>query len=118
MVDSLLDGVVAIENQDGCLMGGDLSRLAEAKSHDDDAVSDGGKASGRPVYTDDAAARFSRNDVGFKSVTVLTVGDQNGFVGQEPTGAQEVAVNGDTAVVLGVCVRHNRVMQLGFEQSS
>ena len=88
----------------------------EDVGEDDELVADLGEACGGAVDGDDAGAGFTGDDVGFEAVAGFAIGDDDGLVGSEACGLEEVGVDGDAAVVVDVGEGDGGAVDLGFEE--
>jgi len=95
-----------------CFIGGGID-----PADDDELVASLCEASGCAVDADDACAGGAGDDVGFEAVAIVAIGDENGFIGEQAGGAEEVGIDGDRAVVVHVGLSDSGAMDFGFEKS-
>src|SRR5207249_5117217 len=91
----------------------DLILGVKLVAEDDDLVSDRTFARRRAVQHDLAASSVSGHRVGGEPLPVVEIGNDDGFIGQDPGRLQQILIHGQAALVVEACVGHRCAMNLG-----
>src|SRR5437867_7094515 len=91
----------------------DLILGVKLEAEDDDLVSDRTFARRRAVQHDLAASPFSSHRVGGEPFPVVEIGNDDGFIGQDPGRLQQILIHGQAALVVEAGIGHRRAMNLG-----
>src|SRR5688500_2288650 len=116
MVDGFGGAVFFVDDYDAGRVGGEFGGRRVDEGEDDELVADLGESGGGAVDADDAGAGLAGDDVGFEAVSVVAVGDEDGFVGEEAGGFQQVAVDRDAPVVIDVGVSDGGPVEFCLEE--
>ncbi len=116
-VDNHFAHFVVIGGDDhGGFVAGGLKLCQLGVGEQNDFVPHFGEVGGGAVDADFAFARFAKNDVGFKSGTVVEIEHNHGLIGLHAAGAKEVGVDGDRADVIEVAAGDRGAVDFRLEE--
>jgi len=110
--------VVFVHEDDFGFVRGDFGFGQHDVGHDDDDVAFLDEPCGGTVETDDAAAAFAGDGVGFEAFAVVVVDDGDFFVNEDACGVEQVLVYGDAADVVEVGFGNGGAVYLAAEHGA
>ena len=117
MIDHFFRAVVVIGDYDARAMRFHFFRRGIKERHHDDLVANARKPGSRAIDADDSAPRLAGDDVSFKTVPIVAISHENGFIRIKPRSPQKIAVDGNAAVIVDVSKRDGSAVDFCFEES-
>ena len=86
------------------------------EAHDDHAMTHLCEHGRGPIDPNHTAAGLTGNDVGFKAIAVVAIGDDDRFIGKQPADFQQIGIDGNAAVVIHISEGDDGAMDFRFQK--